>query len=858
MSLSNYYQTDLTQPVGGGFDFGGTISSIFTWILWILILFIGAIAVANGIRFYQFWKINKNKKLVYLEITLPKDTFEEIEKDKGRKDENQLVSISENIYQVIGHYSQDFFWQDWIYGSPSFSFEIIKHDNKISFYVGAPEECVDTIEKQVISTFNRCRILKHENIDNLFKGEGVAKEMVLKKELELPFRTYTQLTGDPMNTIVNAMEVARDHESIAIQLVLSPVSNWWQNKGRAKAHKMQNEKNKDNIASDSGAHQTKNFWAKEDENAVGGGYLTPNQQNIVKRLEEKASRPGFRFACRIVAYSDTKSKAETLINNLTPSFKIYDIDPFNGLTSRRLFYRGGLGDIPRYFVYNQLSDFHKRLPAMSNRAIINVEEAVSIWHLPNYLVQSPTIDWMNSYKPILPTNLPQDPNYGVLMGYADGGYFQKPVYQSVEDRTRHSYILGGSGSGKSVFMTNAILADIKAGHGVCVVDPHGELVDDVLFRMPKERMDDVAIISPAFIDAPNGFNILYTDPLKPEQKTIVINNLFQIWNKLYDMQSAGGPQFEYYMKNAARLVMGHEESGNTLMEISKVFSDKDFREFKIAMCTEPDVVDFWMNQANKAKGEQSLENMTTYITSKLAPFITNDFIRPMIGQCENTVNIRKCMDNKKIIFVKLEKGLIGEMSMYLIGMMMISNILISGMGRADGLRYNMDGTTEPMNASQRPPFFVYVDEMQNFLFDAIPQALEEIRKYKVGFSLANQFVKQIISKGDERIKDSIMANTGSKFIFNCGIDDAEYLEKEFRPILTAKDLMNPERFTCNVRVMLNGQKTQPFNMRSVGGLKDEDIDRESAKFMIEQSKLLYGTPLAEVNRDILERSNIKL
>jgi flagellar basal body-associated protein FliL len=858
MSLSNYYQTDLSQPVGRGVDFGGATSSILTWILWILVAILLTILSVNAIRFYQFWKINKNKKLMFLEITLPKDTPDDVDKDKGRKDENQLVSISENIYQVIGHYSQTFFWQDWIYGSPSFSFEIIKHRNKISFYVAAPEDCIDTIEKQIISTFNRCRILKHDNLDHIFKGVGVARELVLKKGMELPFRTYTQISGDPMNTIVNAMEIAQDDQTIAIQLVLSPISNWWQAKGRGKAHKMQNEKNKDNIASESGAHQTKSFWKKEDENAMGGGYLTPNQQNIVKRLEEKASRPGFRFACRVAAFGKSKEDSNKLLNNLMPAFKIYDIDPFNGLTERKLFMRGGLGDIPRYFVYDQLRDFLNRNPAMSNNAIMNVEETTSIWHLPNYLVQSPTIDWMMSYKPILPTNLPQDPNYGVLMGYADGGYFQKPVYQSVEDRTRHSYILGGSGSGKSVFMVNAILADIKAGHGVCVVDPHGELVDDVLFRMPKDRMDDVAIISPAFIDAPNGFNILYTDPLKPEQKTIVINNLFQIWNKLYDMQSAGGPQFEYYMKNAARLVMGHIESGNTLMEISKVFSDKDFREFKIAMCTEPDVVDFWMNQANKAKGEQSLENMTTYITSKLAPFITNDFIRPMIGQCDNTINIRKCMDNKKIIMVKLEKGLIGEMSMYLIGMMMISNILISGMGRADGLRYNMDGTTEPMNASQRPPFFVYVDEMQNFLFDAIPQALEEIRKYKVGFSLANQFVKQIISKGDERIKDSIMANTGSKFIFNCGIDDAEYLEKEFRPILTAKDLMNPERFTCNVRVMLNGQKTQPFNMRSVGGLKDEDIDRESAKFMIEQSKLLYGTPLAEVNRDILERSNIKL
>jgi hypothetical protein len=151
---------------------------------------------------------------------------------------------------------------------------------------------------------------------------------------------------------------------------------------------------------------------------------------------------------------------------------------------------------------------------------------------------------------------------------------------------------------------------------------------------------------------------------------------------------------------------------------------------------------------------------------------------------------------------------------------------------------------------------VYIDEMQNFLFDAIPQALEEIRKYKVGFNLAHQFVKQVITKGDERLKDSIMANTGSKFIFNCGPDDAEYLEKEFKPTLIARDLMNPERFTCNVRLMINGQKTLPFNMRTSPIPDITDEAKELKAFLIDQSKLMYGTPIAEVNADMAERTAI--
>jgi flagellar basal body-associated protein FliL len=585
-----------------------------------------------------------------------------------------------------------------------------------------------------------------------------------------------------------------------------------------------------------------------------GGGLTPNQQNIVKRLEEKASRPGYRFCMRIAAFSKTEKRSKELVQMFMPCLKVFEIEPFNGLSKRKFFTSEHFKDLFRLAYYPQVEDFLNRRPAISNKKILNVEETNTLWHLPNHLIQSPSIDWLLSYKPVIPTTLPQDPNYGIYIGEADGGYYTQPVYQSNEDRTRHSYVLGGSGSGKSEFLTNIMLQDIASGQGICVIDPHGEAVDNLLMRIPKERYKDVIVMSPNFVDAPIGLNLLWYDKRKPEQKTLVINNLFSIWDKLYDLKATGGPQFEYYMKNAARLVMDHAESGNTLMEISKIFSEKKFRDFKIAMCTEPDVADFWVNQASKAKGEHSLENMTTYITSKLAPFITNDFVRPMIGQTENSVNFRTAMDNRKIVLVKLEKGLIGEMSMYLIGMVIISNILIAGMGRSDGLKYNEDGTTENILPQDRPPFFVYVDEMQNFLFDAIPQALEEIRKYKVGLSLAHQFVKQVIEKGDERISNSIMANTGSKFIFNCGIDDAEYLEKEFKPTLNAKDLMNPERFTCNARIMINGQKTSPFNLK--GKLLPPAIDLEAKKFLIEQSKLMYGTPIEDVNNDMKKRTEV--
>jgi Helicase HerA, central domain len=844
------------KVASNSFDIFGILSTglnfLFWTVFWLIIVFLIVHLIRTSIYFFKH-RPNKNK-MVFLKISLPRIMNEDADRELGRRQENEIISVSENIYQIISHYSQTYFFNDWFNGSDSFSFEIIKAENKINFYLGCPSKHVETIQKQIISTFAKCKMSVVDSMPFFDNKIGAGEEFIQKKNMELPFRTYSMMTGDPMNNIINALEVAKDNEVLAFQMVLSPISGWWQAKGRNAAHKIQNEKDKNKLASQTGADNPNSFDKKE-ENQMGG-VLTPNQQNIVKRLEEKASRPGYRFVLRVAGFSNSKKRSQELVNNFKPCMKVFELEPFNGFSSRKLFIKEPFKDIFRLFYWPKVQDFLNRRPALSNKHILNVEEANTLWHLPNNLISSPSIEWLLSYKPTIPTTLPQDSGYGVRIGEADGGYFRQPVYLSDEDRTRHSYVLGGSGSGKSVFLTNIMLQDINNGAGICVVDPHGEAIDDLLLRMPKHRYQDVIVISPTFTESPIGLNLLWTDPAKPEQKTLVINNLFSIWNKLYDMQSAGGPQFEYYMKNAARLVMSHAESGNTLMEISKIFSEKSFREFKMAMCTETDVLDFWLNQATKAKGEHSLENMTTYITSKLAPFITNDFLRPMIGQCENSVNFRTAMDNRKIVLVKLEKGLIGEMSMYLMGMTIISNILLAGMGRSDGLRYNLDGSTESILAKDRVPFFVYIDEMQNFLFDAIPQALEEIRKYKVGFSLAHQFVKQIVSKGDERIKDSIMANTGSKFIFNCGIDDAEYLEKEFRPTLNAKDLMNPERFTCNARIMISGQKTSPFNLR--GNALPDNVDLEAKKFLIEQSKLLYGTPIAEVVKNMEDRTKIQL
>jgi hypothetical protein len=875
-SLAGTTQSGLDATIASLTSTALTIGIVLVFIV-LVGLCVWALMVAIRHLFFSKKILTDWKKRVFLEVSVPKETADDSQKEHGnRGDEKEQISVGEQMYLVLSEYAKKGI-KGWLFGTERFSFEILTVDQKIKFFVVCSTNTVDSIQRQIISTYSRADIKRHKNY-LFFKPDAVThvQEIELAQNFALPFRTYRQMEKDPLNALSNALSALGKEESAAIQIVMEPIFNKkWQKRSRQIALKIQQGQSVDAVFHKYGMGDGNKvlraigggmgslgkgvgdvmgsvFKQQKDEKTQGEHernidltgtkqaiQLTPQQQEIIKKLEEKASRPGFRVVIRVVAAAKTAVRAEQIVSTILPVFQIYDIRPFNGLKKKPVSQKKA--------VYA----FATRAGTLSKKMILNTEELNSLWHIPGYHVQNPFIDWLPAKRPSIPLGLVAPGEDTVFIGKAKSGMQEQDVYMKREDRFRHLYTLGGSGSGKSVFLTNMILQDIAAGNGVCVVDPHGETVDDVLLRMPKERRDDVIIFSPAFTDRPMGLNMLEYDRLKPTQRTIVIDTLFSIWDKLYDLKTTGGPMFESYMKNAMRLVMSHEPSGSTLMEISKVLSDEEYRTFKLAMCDDQQVVDFWEKEAQKAGGDASLENMVPYITSKLSPFVNNDFIRPMIGQQKSAINFREAMDNKKIILLKLEKGMIGETSAYLVGMVVIGNLLMAGMGRNDGLKYNLDGTTTPILATERPPFFVYIDEMQNFLFDAIPKALEEIRKYKVGFVLAHQFVKQVIKNGDERIKDSIMANCASKFIFRTGAEDAELLAKEFAPTLTPFDLQNPERFTCNAIVLADGQRTTPFNIAPPP--LSPNIDVAFKQELIDLTKAKYGRTLEEVEKDIKER-----
>ena len=397
---------------------------------------------------------------------------------------------------------------------------------------------------------------------------------------------------------------------------------------------------------------------------------------------------------------------------------------------------------------------------------------------------------------------------------------------------RHFYIIGQTGTGKSKFLTNMISQDIRSGAGVCFIDPHGTDIEEVLGAIPPEREQDIIYFDPSRMDRAIGLNMMEYDYNRPEQKTFVVNELFSIFQKLYGANPESmGPMFEQYFRNSAMLVMEDPESGNTLMDISRVMADARFRRQKLEKATNPVLIQFWREIATKAGGEGALENIVPYITSKIDPLTANDYLRPIIGQQQSSFNFRLLMDERKILLVNLAKGRLGELNANLIGMIFVGKILMAALSRVD----------DPLQ--KFPPFYLHIDEFQNISTPSIASILSEARKYKLGLSVAHQYIAQL----DPVIRDAVFGNVGSMAVFRVGNEDAQALENQFHPTFSVHDIMNIPNFNAYMRVLANGVPTPAF---SVAALPPIVSNPARATQLMEQSLARYGRPRNEVEEEI--------
>lgn len=798
-----------------------------------------------GIYFWRFSKKQLHKSLNFRTFLIKIQKEIDPQGDEARKSPQEVISVAEQFFSSLTFLKRRH--KSFLDPRDHIVFEIAATDKNISFYMVVPDEIADVAERQLHAVYPKASI---EPVDEytVFEpnSEIATGTLTFREKHYFPIRTYYALQSDPLNVVTNALSKLQDHQSVVIQYVFRPADHRHVKKGPHIAREMAQGKNfheasrsmfgrvGKGVLKQSGKvagsvltpknQQYASSQYEEDKPVV----LSPTEQRQMEALQGKVSKMNFEVNVRIAAASPTKELAEVLLHNVASAFDQFDDPDLNGFHPQLT--------KPKHELVSLV--YHYFDP--KQRLVMNTEEVTSIFHLPNQFIETPNIRWLNAKQAPAPDNLPQD---GVLLGQNVYRGVTRDVHLTKDDRRRHLYIIGKTGTGKSTFMENIIVQDIRNGDGVCVVDPHGDLISDILPFIPKERAEDVILFEPGETTRPMGLNLLEYDERYPEQKTFVINEMINIFDRLYDLKSTGGPIFEQYARNAMLLIMDDPESGSTLMEISRVLADDEFRRYKLERCKDPTVVHFWKKQAEKAGGEAALANMVPYITSKLTSFVSNSTMRPIIGQQKSSFNLRDVMDQKKILLVNLSKGKIGELNSHLLGMVLVGKILAAALSRTD------------MKESERPDFHLYLDEFQNATTDSIAIILSEARKYHLTLNIAHQFITQL----QENIRDAVFGNVGSMMAFRVGPQDAEFLVKQYTPVFSETDLINIDKYNAYVKLIIEGTPSKAFSMEI---MKPNHITHPEWKnerigeAIRELSSLKYGRPRDIVEREILERTKL--
>jgi hypothetical protein len=750
----------------------------------------------------------------------------------------EKISVMEQLYATLSNIRPKTLWQRFSC-YPYFTLEIAVPYNQegIAFYMAVPRNQIDSVEKQVHSFFPFVSVEEVTNY-NIFvpKGEVSGCYLKLSREKFLPIKTFRDLESDPLNSITNSLsKLDPEKEGAAIQLVVMPLAANHNARAIEVAREMKQGRtftqakakaahplirfSKEVLGSFSNTssknNSDKELLAREKEQHI----LTPGEEQTIEMIENKARKNSYGVNIRLIASAENKERADSILEQMKDAFAQFDNSNGNS-------FKTSSPKNIRKFIYN----FTFRVYKKGRNAFLCKEELSSLFHFGiNIMKAAPRIIAAKSKKAPCPASMAQD---GIILGKNSYRDQEKTVRIGEDDRRRHFYTIGQTGTGKSTLLAEMIRQDIQSGRGVCVIDPHGELVNKVLTFVPQERVKDVILFDPADVERPLGLNLLEFN--RPEQKTFVINEMINIFDKLYDMRQTGGPMFEQYMRNAMLLVMAHPESGSTLLEISRVLSDPDFRKFKLEHCADQIVVNFWTKEAEKAGGEAALANMVPYITSKLTSFIANDIMRPIIAQQKSSFNLREVMDQQKIVLMNLSKGSIGELNAYLLGMVMVGKILIAAMSRVD------------MPEEKRKDFYLYIDEFHNFTTDSIVSILSEARKYRLNLIIAHQFIKQLT----EKIRDAVFGNVGSLASFRVGPEDADFIAKQLEPVFNSYDLVNLDNFNAYLKLIINGQVGMPFSLMTI---QPAPGDTSVVAAVKEFSRSTYGRPRQEVESEIFAR-----
>ena len=810
-------------------------------IISVVVFVVAAIIIVGGlllIVWFQYRKISRELKnyerglkMVRLNINLPPGSTDIEGNGRDQRDlTDEIISQAQSMYGTLASTAKKGF-KSKIYGQRHLSFEIVSSNGLIKYYVVTPINMIDVV-KQAITTVYASAILQEVRGDNIFNSLGkmtgtIGGEFSLKKEYYYPIATYKDVKQDASRSILRALSEAKADEGVAIQIMIRPASSTWVEKSVKFINDYKGKKkvddNKGRFLSTGELFEA--LWkppgSDSDSQIKEDHQLSTLEQDTVSAVEDKTRSQGFETLVRLVASSSTLARSRSLVEGVVSAFSIFDNPHLNGFEFR---YTRNIDQLITSYIM-------RFFPQSISNNILNTVELASLFHLPSQKDISTSQVIRQSSKQVDGPAAPM--NEGLLLGYNEYRGLKKPIRLSTNDRRRHVYFIGQTGTGKSGLLENLAYQDMLGGRGFAFIDPHGDSVEKILGMVPRERIEDVVYFSPGDLERPIGLNLFEFET--EDQKDFLVQECIQMLYRLYDPGHTGivGPRFEHWFRNAALTIMA-DPDGATFIDIPQVFNDQAFADYKLQFVKDQTVLDFW-NKEMAQTTESSKSDVLGWFASKFGAFLSNEMMRNILGQTKSGFDIKKIMNEGKILLVNLSKGKTGELNSMLLGMIFIMKFQVAAMSRAS------------MPENERKDFCLYVDEFQNFATDSFESILSEARKYRLNIIIANQFMTQLTDK----IREALIGNVGTMIAGRVGVTDAELLVKKFAPVFEAEDLTRLPNYQTITSVLINNAPSEPFSMNLIPPMGQSNPQLKEA--LVKFSRIEYGRDRESIDSEIRNR-----
>lgn len=790
---------------------GAFFSLLLQWYVWIpIVLILGFLTWRN----YRRAEVINNTEGDLLILEIPKTN------DKKELAAEQMFASLHGILRDKEELKANGGFQEHL------SFEFASVNGQIRFYVWVPRNLRSFVESQIYSQYPTVQITEagedyvaHEREHSVV----YTSDITLTDNDVLPIKTFQSFEVDPLAGITGTLaKLETTGDEVWVQILVRPVADEW--------HKT-TEKWVSNVRAGKNSSSTKivgwlpqvfeALWKPPEagEKVTVAKELSDRDKTRISEAETKATKLGYQVKIRVAYLGENQTTARQQMQALVGTFKQFNSTNLNGFKAS-----GGS------FSKESLIPYRQRQFG-SNGFVLNIEELASVYHLPHTNVETPNIVWASSKTaeppaklPIITGNPAIDENISAF-GLTNFRGINHQFGMLRGDRSRHVYIIGQTGAGKSGLLELFALSDIFHNQGYAVIDPHGDLAVNNMRFIPGSRVKDVVYFNPADTAYPVGFNPL--EVTNPEQKSNISSEVIGVLKRMFG--ESWGPRLEYILRYTILALL--DRPSTTMLDISRMLTDKKFRKETLSYCTDSVVLQFW-NVEFASWNDKFAAEAIAPVLNKVGAFTANPTIRNIIGQPKSTFNIRQIMDEGKILIVNLSKGLIGEDNAAILGSFLVTKIQLAAMSRSD-----------IPNIADRRPFYLYVDEFQNFATDSFATILSEARKYALNLTVANQYISQMT----DTVRDAVFGNVGSMISFRVSADDAPILSKQFEPQFESGDLLQMHNRHFIINMVINGEKAPAFSATTLA-LPPEQIDNTPQ--IIENSRRLYSRLRSDVEAEI--------